>query len=283
MTTPGMQPVEAISPSPSRLNVLLANFKKLSDLGFALPVLLYTCGFIVLGCYSEANNLGLQAFPTIQFFSAGAGFLLIFAAVSLTVLVLRQALKNIFDWLNSESVLSKLIKKLLPAAVLISMAAYSIANMLHMQKLSVAATIAVGLCLFFTADGWMQHMTRYYIYFNGFVFGVAMLAWYAFSAYPSIPASFGGGKPRPAHILIDKKWLSMDLMGRLKQEAAPLSEVVDLKADVYLITDDSILVKVARMEPGNAANNSVEDSKRSTMVLQLRRSDVSAVIWENRH
>ncbi|HXA84270.1 MAG TPA: hypothetical protein VNZ47_04290 [Candidatus Dormibacteraeota bacterium] len=284
MATPGMQSIETTAPPSPRLSAFLGNFKTLSDVGIALPVFLYSCGFVVLGCYSEANNLGLQAFPTIQFFSAGAGFLLIFIAVSLAVLVLRQALAKIFNWLNSESALSKTIKKALPAAILISIGVYWVSEKMHMQKLNVAAMIAIGLCLFFSADGWMQHMTRYYLYFNGFAFGVALLAWYAFSAYPSIPASFGGGKPRAAHILIDKKSISPDLSKQLmKPGASSAADVVDLSADVYLITDNSILVKVLRMEPADAPGSVGKDPKFSAMILQLRQSDVSAIFWESRH
>ena len=53
----------------------------------------------------------------------------------------------------------------------------------------------------------------------------------------------------------------------------------NLEADVYLVTDSAVLIKVSRPEkPGNGATPSAK--KPPHMILQLRRSDVSAIFWD---
>jgi hypothetical protein len=284
MATPGMQPAESPAATSSRLDIFLGSAKKLSDLGIALPVLLYTCGFVVLGCYSEANSLGLQVFPAIQFFSAGAGFLIIVAFMVLLVMALRLLLNNVFTRLNSGSKLSRIVKKIIPWSVLGSIATYYIADRLHHEKLSTVAMFAVLLSLFFSAEGWVQSITRYYLYLAGPALGVAFLVWYAFSAYPQIPASFGGGKPRHAHVQVDMKAISGDLSQQLMRAGqAPSGGLGNIEADVYLITDNSILMKVPRVDMADSNGSAPRKTVQPAIVLQLRRSDVSAIFWESRH
>jgi hypothetical protein len=289
MATPELQPLgQAVTnqepASPSLLVRLLGNAKKFADLGIAIPALLYTCGFVVLGCYAEQNNLGLQVFPAIQFFSAGAGFLIVFASVVLVVMFLRLLLKKTFAWLGSEAKLSRLLRKIMPGLLLGSIAASIIASKFHLDTLSLVATYGSGLALFFSAEGWAQKLASFYVYFIAFVVGLALLAFYAFSAYPRIPASFGGGKPRHAYIQVDAKAisavLSPQLIGTNRDSTAGLAT---FEADVYLVTDGSIVVKVPRLEPVSHKEAASQVQRPPMMVLQLRRSDVSAIFWDSNH
>jgi hypothetical protein len=75
MATPELQS-SGTNAGPSALAVFMGNAKRLYDIGIALPVLLYSCGFVVLGCYSVEHDLGLQVFPTIQFFLPAPPFCL---------------------------------------------------------------------------------------------------------------------------------------------------------------------------------------------------------------
>src|SRR5437588_12857566 len=111
MATPELRPPETNINSSSHIAAFMSNAKRVYDLGIALPILLYACGFVVLGCYSIEHNLGLQAFPTIQFFSSGAAFLLIFAAVMLVILGLRALVTKYFTWLKRDTAFGQLIKK----------------------------------------------------------------------------------------------------------------------------------------------------------------------------
>src|SRR5260370_10228884 len=150
MATPGMQPLEVTAGEPSRFSALMGGAKKFTDLGIALPVLLYTCGFVVLGCYSEANNLGLQAFPTIQFFSAGAGFLLIFGAVVLVAMAVYQLLSSWFEWLRSGTRVSKFAGKAMWALMFASIPVFPISSWLHWAKVSVGTMVVFLVSFFFS-------------------------------------------------------------------------------------------------------------------------------------
>jgi hypothetical protein len=272
------------SPSTS-LAAFMSNAKRLYDLGIALPVLLYSCGFVVLGCYSVEHDLGLQAFPTIQFFSSGAAFLLIFAAVMAVIIGIRVLLAKYFTWLNRETAVGRLMKKMAIWIMLGSVAASVILGKLHMDRLSNAAMFMALFSLLFFGDGWAQHMTRYYLYFNGLILGLALLGWYAFVAYPAIPASFGGGKPRRAHVALDMKSLPPGLASQLaKHDANASGEVAGFDAEIYLITDSQVLMKVPRAPaPGGAPQNGSPPNGSPAIILELRRSDVSAIFWDSRH
>jgi hypothetical protein len=287
MATPEMEHLQTLTPEvclviepkpapASRLLAFLESAKKFSDLGIAVPALLYTCGFVVLGCYAEDNGLGLQLFPAIQFFSAGAGFLIIFCSIVLLVMALRQLLKKVFEWLSSAEKLSRLVKKALPWLLMGSLALNGISGVFHLHKLYMVSVYGIIAAVFFSAEGFAQQMARLYLYFIGFVAGLAFLALYAFSAYPRIPASFGGGKPRHAQIQFDAKAIAGDLSARLVQSGQiSASGIATLEADVYLITDNNILIKVRRLEPLS------QNSRPPAMVVQLRRSDVSAIFWDS--
>jgi hypothetical protein len=293
MATPELQPLDkltpevclVIEPQPSRQSPLarfLESAKKFSDLGIAIPALLYTCGFVVLGCYAEENSLGLQIFPAIQFFSAGAGFLIIFASVVLVVLFLRLALKKCFEWLNSGAKVSKFVKKALPWVLAASFAIYYISMALHLDKIHAISIGGIGFALFFSAEGWVEKMARFYLYFIGFVAGLGLLAFYAFSAYPKIPASFGGGEPRHAHLQVEMNAIPRDLAQQLVRSGqASTAGSGNLEAEVYLVTDNSIVIKIPRPATPDAIAS--EKKKNSAMILQLRRSDVSAIFWDSRH
>ncbi len=143
--------------------------------------------------------------------------------------------------------------------------------------------MVVFLVSFFFSVEAFQNVARYYIYFNALVVCLASLTWYAFNAYPAIPASFGGGKPRHAHIQVDMKSMPSELSQQLmKPSTISPASVGELEADVYLITDNSILIKVPRIEPADKASDSQKAAHLRIMVLQLRRSDVTAIFWESR-
>ena len=282
MATPELQSLRTNASPSSPLAAFMSNAKRLYDLGIALPVLLYSCGFVVLGCYSVEHNLGLQAFPTIQFFSSGAAFLLIFSAVMAVVLGMRALVTKYFTWLNRETARGQLIKKMAIWIMLGSIAASVILGKLHMGRMSNAAMFMALFSFLFSGDGWIQYMTRYYLYFNGFILGLALLGWYAFVAYPAIPASFGGGKPQRAHVALDMKSLPSGLARQLaKHDANASAEIAELDAEIYLITDSNILMKVPRASAaGGASQNSPESP---AIILELRRSDVNAIFWDSRH
>src|SRR5438309_3435746 len=247
MATPELQSLGTNASPSSSLTAFLSNAKRLYDLGLALPVLLYSCGFVVLGCYSVEHDQGLQAFPTIQFFSSGAALLLIFAVVMAVILGIRALVIKYFTWLNRETALGRLMKKTAIWIMLGSVPASVILGKLHMDRLSNAAMFITLFSLLFFGDGWAQHMTRYYLYFNGLILGLALLGWYAFVAYPAIPASFGGGKPRSAHVVLDRKSLPPGLAGQLaKPGANAAAEVAEFDAEIYLITDSNVLLKSQR-------------------------------------
>lgn len=287
MATPELQPVEQakpevcpiVEPAPgpqSGFAKLMGHAKQFSELGIAIPALLYTCGFVVIGCYAEKNSLGLQVFPAIQFFSAGAGFLIIFASAVLLIVAVRQLLNKCFKWLNSGTRTSNLVRKVIPWVLGGSFAVFYIAGMFHLERIRVAALYAITITLFFSAEDWVQKLARYYLYFVAFVLGVLSLALYAFSLYPAIPASFGGGKPRHASIQVDMKVLPDEV----SQQFQPNATTGNLEADVYLVTDSAVLIKVARPEkPGKEARPSAA-KKPPRIILQLRRSDVSAIFWD---
>ena len=280
MATPELQSLGTDASPSSSLTAFLSNAKRLYDLGLALPVLLYSCGFVVLGCYSVEHDQGLQAFPTIQFFSSGAALLLIFAVVMAVILGIRALVIKYFTWLNRETALGRLMKKTAIWIMLGSVPASVILGKLHMDRLSNAAMFITLFSLLFFGDGWAQHMTRYYLYFNGLILGLALLGWYAFVAYPAIPASFGGGKPRSAHVVLDRKSLPPGLAGQLaKPGANAAAEVAEFDAEIYLITDSNVLLKAQRAP---AAGGAPQNSSPS-IILQLRRSDVSAIFWDSRH
>jgi hypothetical protein len=206
--------------------------------------------------------------------------LLIFAAVMAVILGIRILVTKYFTWLNRETALGQKLKKMAIWIMFGSMTASVISGKLHMDRLSNAAMFMTLFSLLFIGDGWAQHMTRYYLYFNGFIFALALLGWYAFVAYPAIPASFGGGKPQPAHVVLDMKSLPPGLAGQLaKHDANASGEVAEIDAEIYLITDSNVLIKTPRAPaPAGAPKNS-----SSAIILQLRRSDVSAIFWDSRH
>ncbi|HEY4677023.1 MAG TPA: hypothetical protein VIJ01_07675 [Candidatus Angelobacter sp.] len=286
MATPELQPLEALKPEgclivepapapQSGFAKLMGQAKQFSELGIAIPALLYTCGFVVLGCYGEENSLGLQVFPAIQFFSAGAGFLIILASSVLLIVVVRQLLNKCFNWLNSGTRTSKRVRKVIPWILGGAFALFYLAGMFHLERIRVAALYAITITLFFSAEDWVQKLARYYLYFVAFVLGVLSLALYAFSLYPAIPASFGGGKPRHAHIQVDMKVLP----GEVSQQLQPNATSGNLEADVYLVTDSAVLIRVPQPEkPGNGATPCAK--KPPHIILQLRRSDVSAIFWD---
>jgi len=283
MPTPESEQLGKLAPEvglivepPSRLAAFLASAKKFSDLGIAIPALLYACGFVVLGCYAEENGLGLQVFPAIQFFSAGAGFVIIFSCVVLVVIALRLGLNKCFRWLNSGATLANGIKKGIPWLLAASFVVNYIASKLHWEKVQMGAIYATLLSIFFSAEEWAQKMARFYLYFIGFIGGLLVLSLYAFSLYPKIPASFGGGKPRHAHVQLDMKTVSGDLAEKLRHEGQlPASGLATFEADVYLVTDNSIVAKIPHYGPG------AEKHGPRSIVLQLRRADVSAIFWDS--
>lgn len=280
MATPELQSSgRNVTPSPS-LTAFLSNAKRLYDLGIALPVLLYSCGFIVLGCYSIEHDLGLQAYPTIQFFSSGAAFLLIVAVVMAITIGVRVLLAKYFTWLNRETSVGRLIKRMAIWVMVSSIAASVIFGKLHMSGLSNAAMFMTLFSFLFSGDGFAQYMTRYYLYLNGFILGLALLGWYAFVAYPAIPASFGGGKPQQAHMVLDMNSLPAGLTSQLaKHDANASGGLAELDAEIYLITDSNVLMKVRR---ASIADGAPQNSSPS-IILQLRRSDVSAIFWDGHH
>ena len=163
MATPELQPLEQLKPEvspivePARgpqsgLAKLMGQAKQFSELGIAIPALLYTCGFVVLGCYGEENSLGLQVFPAIQFFSAGAGFLIIFASAVLLIVAVRQLLNKSFNWLNSGTKTSKLVRKVIPWVLGGSFAVFYLAGMFHLERIRVTALYAITITLFFSAE-----------------------------------------------------------------------------------------------------------------------------------
>jgi len=289
MATPELQPLQQLTPEvclivepgpvpQSAFAKLLANAKKVSDLGFAIPALLYTCGFVVLGCYAEESNIGLQAFPTIQFFSAGAGFLIIFVSVVLLVIAIRHFLKRCFEWLSSETRPGKLIRQAMSWILVGSIIAFYLAGTFHLERTRAVALCSFVISMLFSAEGWVRKMAGYYLYFVAFIVGLLVLALYAFSLYPTIPATFGGGKPRHAHVQIDTKAVP----GELSRQFGPTVADGNIEAEVYLVTGDSIVIKVLRPEALDKAGSS-QTKKPSFMILQLRRSDVSAISWDSRH
>jgi hypothetical protein len=274
MATPELHPVENAGAS-SALGTFMSNAKRAYDLGIALPVLLYACGFVVLGCYSMEHSLGLQVFPTIQFFSSGAAFLLILAVVMAVIAALHTLLTRYFHWLDQETRFGKFIQQTVVWAVLACIIASVILSKLHWEKLSNAAMILTLLAMLLSGGRFVQQLTRFYLYFNGFIVGVALLAWYAFVAYPAIPASFGGGKPQHAYVQVDGKATS-DLLRYLVTRRSGDSGNLEFEADIYLITENSVLMKVPQLtDPANPQNT----SKAPSLVLQVRRSDVSAIFW----
>jgi hypothetical protein len=294
MATPELQPLDKLTPevcliieptreeAHSRFAAFLVNAKKFSDLGIAIPALLYTCGFVVLGCYAEDNSLGLQVFPAIQFFSAGAGFLIIFASFVLIMVALRQLMKRVFDWLSSESKFSKVVKQAVAWMGAISLVTLYLAGFLHFEKIRIAAMYGLILCLFFSAEGWMQKMARFYLYFVGFVVGLVTLALYAFSAYPKIPSSFGGGEPRYARVQVDMNALPGVIAQQFIHSGHPPSDAKgELEAEVFLVTDSSVVIRIPRPEP-LGQKDAGSPTKPKGMILQLRRSDVSAIFWDSR-
>jgi hypothetical protein len=260
--------------APSSLSSFLSTAKRVYDLGIALPVLLYACGFVVLGCYSMENNLGLQAFPTIQFFSSGAAFLLLLAVIMAIIAALHALITRYFRWLDQETRFGKWIRKTLVWVVPVCIVVSVVLSKLRWEKLSTAAMILALLAMLFIGGEFVRQLTRFYLYMNGFIAGVALLAWYAFVAYPAIPASFGGGKPQHAYVQVDGKAAS-DLFRSLVNRRISDSGNLELEADIYLITENSVLMKVPRLSDAAGQNTSTPPS----ILLQVRRSDVSAVFW----
>lgn len=267
----------------SQFTRLLENAKKFSDLGIAIPALLYTSGFVVLGGYAEQNDLGLQIFPAIQFFSAGAGFLIILTAIILAVGLLRFLLNWCFNWLVSENKVSKLLQQKLQWLITASLLLFFVGILLRSSKVNDAAGCLLVLSMFISADKFFQKMARYYLYWVGFVAAVALLGIYAFVTYSKIPASFGGGKPRHAWVQMDTNAISAELSRQITlRDPATTGKMAVLDAEIYLITDSSIVMKVVRATPSNP-NISQDDSRNSSIILQVRRSDVSAIFWDSRH
>ena len=225
-------------------------------------MLLYACGFVVLGCYSIEHTLGLQAFPTIQFFPSGAAFLLILAAVMGIIAALRALITRYFRWLDEETRFGKLIQKtaiwVVPFCIVASVI---LSKLLHWEKLSNAAMIFMLVAMLGSKGGFALQLTRFYLYWNGFIAGLALLAWYAFVAYPAIPASFGGGKPQHAYVQLDGKAASATFQNLVNRRVSD-SGNMELEADIYLITENSVLMKVQRVP------DSEDESKKLSVLLQ---------------
>ncbi len=274
MAAAEFQFLESAAPSTA----FLTKAKRLYDLGIALPVLLYACGFVVLGCYSMEHNLGLQAFPTIQFFSSGAAFLLILAAVMGTIAALRALINKYFHWLDKETRFRKFIEKTVIWVVPVCIVASVIFHKLHWEKLSYAVMLFMLLAMLLSpplGGDFVLRLTRFYLYSNGFIAGVALLTWYAFVAYPAIPGSFGGGKPQHAYVQVDGKATSTRFQNLIQHPVG--SGDMEIEADIYLITDNTVLMKVPLPELQG------KPRQPAFLVLQLRRSDVSSIFWVAAH
>jgi uncharacterized membrane protein (UPF0136 family) len=278
MATPGMQPSDG---TQSRVSTLSETAKTLRDFGIASPVLFYTCGFVVLGCYSLDRNLGLQAFPATQLLSAGTGFVVILCLFAAVVLLVRKVLAAVFRWMDSGIGSSQLVRNSLLVILVGGAAMNWLFSKLHMNRTASVAAAIVASTFFLWAEGWVRRLARLYVYFFAFLMCLLVLTWYAFIAYPVIPASFGGGKPRHAHIQVDVKSISPGLSQQLFLPAqVSLTGIGELEADIYLLTDNTILLTTQKQSPADTGPEARKGA--SSIVLQLRRSDVGAILWDSR-
>lgn len=221
--------------------------------GLAFTALLYVLGLVVWSLNAARQDLGLGAAADLQYLVAGL----------VPALVLAVALALLVAWLRVPAWARDRLRSRWPGvaealgalgAVLFASGVFGVAALGWTGVLSrVPAVEAVLIIVLFTGavlvgltreETWLFRLIWYVYGPLGVVLMLALaVAFYADWAYPRLPQSLGGGKPRCAQLDLDTSSLSQATLAELAPAAARSDVVRTQRLDIVFAQGDTLYVQ----------------------------------------